>query len=48
MVMCLVFGLSILFLFENNLLGLGFVVFVVVIVLLNLILDFDLIESVVV
>ena len=41
----LAFGSSIPFLFENNLLGLGFAAFVAVIASLNLILDFDLIES---
>jgi len=45
MVMRLAFGSSIPFLFENNLLGLGFAAFVAVIASLNLILDFDLIES---
>ena len=44
-VMRLAFGSSIPFLFENNLLGLGFAAFVAVIASLNLILDFDLIES---
>ena len=39
------FGSNIPFLFENNLLGLGFAAFVAVIASLNLILDFDLIES---
>ena len=45
MVMRLAFGSSIPFLFENNLLGLGFAAFIAVIASLNLILDFDLIES---
>lgn len=44
-VMRLAFGSSIPFLFENNLLGIGFAAFVAVIASLNLILDFDLIES---
>lgn len=44
-VLRLAFGSSIPFLFENNLLGIGFAAFVAVIASLNLILDFDLIES---
>lgn len=44
-VLRLAFGSSIPFLFENNLLGVGFAAFVTVIASLNLILDFDLIES---
>jgi uncharacterized YccA/Bax inhibitor family protein len=44
MVMRLAFGSSIPFLFENNLLGLGFAAFVAVIASLNLILDFDLVK----
>jgi uncharacterized YccA/Bax inhibitor family protein len=43
--MRLAFGSSIPFLFESNLLGIGFAAFVAVIASLNLILDFDLIES---
>ena len=45
MVMRFAFGSSIPFLFESNLLGIGFAAFVAVIASLNLILDFDLIES---
>jgi uncharacterized YccA/Bax inhibitor family protein len=44
-IMRLAFGSSIPFLFESNLLGIGFAAFVAVIASLNLILDFDLIES---
>ena len=44
-VMRLAFGSSIPFIFESNWLGLGFAAFVAVIASLNLILDFDLIES---
>lgn len=44
-VMRLAFGSSLPYLFENNWLGLGFAAFVAVIASLNLILDFDLIES---
>ncbi|QIO06905.1 Bax inhibitor-1/YccA family protein [Acinetobacter shaoyimingii] len=44
-VMSLAFGSSIPYLFENNLLGIGFAAFVAVIASLNLILDFDLIET---
>ncbi|AXY57805.1 Bax inhibitor-1/YccA family protein [Acinetobacter chinensis] len=45
MVMRLAFGSSIPYLFETNLLGIGFAAFVAVIASLNLILDFDLIET---
>lgn len=45
MVMRLALGSSIPFIFESNLLGIGFAAFVAVIASLNLILDFDLIES---
>ena len=41
----LAFGSSIPFIFESNWLGIGFAAFVAVIASLNLILDFDLIES---
>ena len=44
-VMRLAFGSSIPFIFESNWLGIGFAAFVAVIASLNLILDFDLIES---
>lgn len=44
-VMRLAFGSSIPFIFESNWLGLGFAAFVAIIASLNLILDFDLIES---
>ncbi|WP_445116610.1 Bax inhibitor-1/YccA family protein [Acinetobacter sp. WZC-1] len=44
-VMRLAFGSSIPYIFESNWLGLGFAAFVAVIAALNLILDFDLIES---
>lgn len=44
-VMRLAFGSSIPYVFENNWLGVGFAAFVAVIASLNLILDFDLIES---
>lgn len=44
-VMRLAFGSSIPHLFESNWLGIGFAAFVAVIASLNLILDFDLIES---
>lgn len=40
-----VFGSTIPYIFESNWLGIGFAVFVAVIASLNLILDFDLIES---
>jgi uncharacterized YccA/Bax inhibitor family protein len=43
--MSLVFGSSIPHLFESNWLGIGFAAFVAVIASLNLILDFDLIET---
>ena len=45
MVMRLAFGSSIPYLFESNLLGIGFAAFVAVIASFSLILDFDLIES---
>ncbi len=45
MVMGLAFGSSIPYIFESNWLGIGFAAFVAVIASLNLILDFDLIES---
>ncbi|OTG76046.1 hypothetical protein B9T26_02840 [Acinetobacter sp. ANC 4169] len=45
MVMSLAFGSSIPYLFESNWLGIGFAAFVAIIASLNLILDFDLIES---
>ena len=45
MVMRLAFGSSIPYLFESNWLGIGVAVFVAIIASLNLILDFDLIES---
>ena len=45
MVMGLSFGSSIPYIFESNWLGIGFAAFVAVIASLNLILDFDLIES---
>ncbi len=44
-IMRLAFGSSVPYLFESNWLGLGFAAFVAVIASLNLILDFDLIES---
>ncbi len=44
-VLRLAFGSSIPYLFESNWLGIGFAVFVAIIASLNLILDFDLIES---
>ena len=44
-VMRLAFGSSIPYLFETNALGIGFAAFVAVIASLNLILDFDLIET---
>ena len=44
-VMRLAFGSSIPYIFESNWLGIGFAAFVAVIASLNLILDFDLIES---
>ncbi|WP_407412049.1 Bax inhibitor-1/YccA family protein [Acinetobacter sp.] len=44
-IMSLVFGSSIPYVFESNWLGIGFAAFVAVIASLNLILDFDLIES---
>ena len=44
-IMRLAFGSSIPYLFESNLLGIGFAAFVAVIASLNLILDFDLIET---
>lgn len=44
-VMRLAFGSSIPYVFENNWLGVGFAAFVAIIASLNLILDFDLIES---
>jgi len=44
-IMRLAFGSSIPFLFESSILGIGFAAFVAVIASLNLILDFDLIES---
>lgn len=44
-VMSLAFGSSIPYLFESNWLGIGFAAFVAVIASLNLILDFDMIES---
>lgn len=44
-VMRLIFGSSIPYLFESNWLGIGFAAFVAVIASLNLILDFDLIET---
>ncbi|WP_273778458.1 Bax inhibitor-1/YccA family protein [Acinetobacter sp. GSS19] len=45
MVMQLAFASSIPYIFESNWLGIGFAAFVAVIASLNLILDFDLIES---
>ena len=45
MILRLAFGSSIPFIFESNWLGIGFAAFVAVIASLNLILDFDLIES---
>ncbi|AOA59228.1 Bax inhibitor-1/YccA family protein [Acinetobacter larvae] len=45
MVMSLAFGSSIPYIFESNWLGIGFAAFVAVIASLNLILDFDMIES---
>ena len=45
LVMRLAFGSSIPFVFESNWLGIGFAAFVAVIASLNLILDFDLIET---
>lgn len=45
MVMSLLFSSSIPYVFESNWLGIGFAAFVAVIASLNLILDFDLIES---
>lgn len=45
MVMRLLFSSSIPYVFESNWLGIGFAAFVAVIASLNLILDFDLIES---
>jgi uncharacterized YccA/Bax inhibitor family protein len=45
MVMRLAFGSSIPYIFESNWLGIGFAAFVAVIASLNLILDFDLIET---
>lgn len=45
LIMRLAFGSSIPYVFESNWLGLGFAAFVAVIASLNLILDFDLIES---
>ena len=45
MILRLAFGSSIAFIFESNWLGIGFAAFVAVIASLNLILDFDLIES---
>jgi len=44
-VMRLVFGSTIPFIFESNWLGIGFAAFVAVIASLNLILDFDMIET---
>lgn len=45
LVMRLAFGSSIPYVFESNWLGIGFAAFVAIIASLNLILDFDLIES---
>lgn len=45
LVMRLAFGSSIPYVFESNWLGIGFAAFVAVIAALNLILDFDLIET---
>lgn len=45
MVMSLAFASSVPYIFESNWLGIGFAAFVAVIASLNLILDFDLIES---
>ncbi len=45
MVMRLAFGSSVPYIFESNWLGIGFAAFVAVIASLNLILDFDLIET---
>ncbi|CAB1209502.1 Bax inhibitor-1/YccA family protein [Acinetobacter bouvetii] len=45
MIMGLAFGSTIPYIFESNWLGIGFAAFVAVIASLNLILDFDLIES---
>ena len=44
-VLSLIFGSSIPYIFESNWLGIGFAAFVAVIASLNLILDFDLIEN---
>ena len=44
-VLRLIFGSSIPYIFESNWLGIGFAAFVAVIASLNLILDFDLIEN---
>ena len=45
LIMRLAFGSSVPYIFESNWLGIGFAAFVAVIASLNLILDFDLIES---
>jgi len=45
LIMQFAFGSAIPYLFESNWLGIGFAVFVAVIASLNLILDFDLIET---
>ncbi|WP_151821280.1 Bax inhibitor-1/YccA family protein [Acinetobacter oleivorans] len=45
MIMRLAFGSSVPYIFESNWLGIGFAAFVAVIASLNLILDFDLIET---
>ncbi|MNP55436.1 Bax inhibitor 1 like protein [compost metagenome] len=44
-IMRLAFGSSIPYIFESNWLGIGFAAFIAVIASLNLILDFDLIET---